>query len=91
MALICIFLMINDVGSMFCCQSILWHVVSDWPGFQVQTGLTCSARITQATMRPMQGQEAGSGLWQEPHFVLNEWVPVVSQSLAGWVGTWARL
>lgn len=91
MALIGIFLTIHDAESMFCCQSILWHAVClTGQASRSSQGSPATLGSPPATVRPMQGQEAGSGRRQEPHFVLNEWVPVVSQSLAGWVGTWAR-
>lgn len=66
-------------------------MVCSWLGLQVQTPLIWRAGSTQVTVRPVQGQEAGSGLWQEFYFAQNEWVPAVLLCLVGWVVTGARL
>lgn len=67
-------LMTNDVESM-CFIASQFH--GSWLGLQVQTLLPWSSGSTQATVRPVQGQGASSGLCQEPHFAQNEWVTAV--------------
>lgn len=66
-------------------------MVCGWLGLQVQTPLIWKARSTQATVRPVQEQVAGSGLWQELYFAQSEWVPAVSPCLVAWVVAGARL